>query len=132
MSIAQTITQYHGLFWRRPLAASCLTAALLSLMGMPLTIGFIGKFYLVAAGVQGAMWLLLWSLIIGSAVSVYYYVKIIYAMTLNDTSESYPYPRKTGADLPTIVALGVAVVVIGVYPTPLIEAVRALMGDFGL
>jgi NADH-quinone oxidoreductase subunit N len=129
---AQDIVHYHGLFWRRPAAASCLAVALLSLMGMPLTLGFVGKFYLLATGVQGAMWLLLWSLIIGSAISVYYYVRIIYAMTLSESNEPYPYPIKSGADLPTMVTLGVLVVFIGAYPSPLIEAVRTLMGDFGL
>jgi NADH-quinone oxidoreductase subunit N len=129
---AQHILHYQGLFWRRPIAATCLTVALLSLMGMPLTLGFIGKFYLLATGVQGAMWLLLWSLIIGSAISVYYYVKIIYAMTLSESNEPYPYPHKSGADLPTMVTLGVLVVVLGAYPSPLIAAVRTLMGDFGL
>ena len=129
---AQDLVHYHGLFWRRPIAASCLAVALLSLMGMPLTLGFVGKFYLLATGVQGAMWLLLWSLIIGSAISVYYYVKVIYAMTLSESTEPYPYPIKSGADLPTMVTLGVLVVVIGAYPSPLIDAVRTLMGDFGL
>jgi NADH-quinone oxidoreductase subunit N len=129
---AQTIEQYKGLFWRHPWAATCLTAALLSLMGMPLTIGFIGKLYLIAAGVQGAMWMLLWTLIIGSAISVYYYVKVIYAMTLNETAERYPHPKQTGADLPIVITLGIAVVVIGIYPAPLIEIVRTLMGGFGL
>ncbi len=129
---AQTIEQYKGLFWRHPWAATCLTVALLSLMGMPLTIGFIGKLYLIAAGVQGTMWLLLWTLIIGSAISVYYYVKIIYAMTLNETTERYPHPQHTGADMPIVITLGIAVVVIGIYPAPLIEIVRTLVGGFGL
>ena len=128
---AQTNTQYLGLFWRRPVAATCLAIALLSLMGMPLTVGFVAKFYLVAAGIQGEMWILLWALIIGSAISVYYYVKVIYDMTVNDAPEDYPHPANGAADLPTIIALAVGVLVVGVYPTPLIEMVQILIGDFG-
>ncbi|MGI9324115.1 MAG: NADH-quinone oxidoreductase subunit N [Pseudomonadales bacterium] len=129
---AQTTGQYRGLFWRRPIAAACLTAALLSLMGMPLTAGFIAKFYIVATGVQGAMWVLVWALIIGSSISVYYYVKVIYAMTSTETAAPYPSPQTSGASLPTVLALSVGVVAVGFYPTPLINVIRSLVGDFGL
>ena len=126
------MSQYQGLFWRRPLLAVCLTAALLSLIGMPLTAGFIGKFYLLAAGAQGALWLLLWVLIIGSAVSIYYYLKVIYAMTLQSVDDSPAYPQHAGMELPVLVALAITVIAVGVYPTPLIHIARVLMGGFGL
>ena len=77
-----SIDEYAGLFWRRPVLAAVLTAALLSLAGIPLTAGFIAKFYLFAAGVEGALWGLLWALILGSALSIYYYLKIVFAMTV--------------------------------------------------
>ncbi len=129
---AQTGAQYRGLLWRRPVAAICLMVAMLSLMGMPLTVGFIGKFYLIAAGVQGALWVLLWALIIGSAISVYYYVKVIYLMTLNEAPEAYPHPPQAGLGLPVVVILIVAVIAIGVYPAPLLEVIDGLIGDFGM
>ncbi len=127
---AQTSDQYRGLFWRRPLAAVCLAVALLSLMGLPLTLGFIGKFYLFAAGLQGAMWILLWGLIIGSAISIYYYMRVIYVMSLPEPEEVYPHPNISLPDLTLVILLGVAVVVIGVYPTPLIDVVRRLLEGF--
>ncbi len=129
---AQTGPQYRGLLWRHPLPAICLIVAMLSLMGMPLTVGFIGKFYLIAAGVQGALWVLLWALIIGSAISVYYYVRVIYLLTLTDALEAYPHPARMGLGLPVVVALSAAVIVIGVYPTPLLEVIDSLIGDFGM
>ncbi len=49
-----TIDDYRGLAWRRPYLAGVLTAALLSLAGIPLTAGFIGKFYVLFAGVGRA------------------------------------------------------------------------------
>jgi NADH-quinone oxidoreductase subunit N len=129
---AQTSAQYHGLFWHRPIAATCLTISLLSLMGMPLTAGFIAKFYVVAAGVQGDMWPLLWALIVGSAVSVYYYVKVIYLMTLTESPEHYEFPTNTAVGGTTVAVLGVAILLMGIYPTPLIEMIHLLIGDFGL
>ena len=128
---AQTTEHYEGLFWHRPVLATCLAAAMLSLLGMPLTIGFVGKLYLLAAGIQGALWVLIWGLIVGSAISVFYYVKVIYAMTVKVQATRYPFPSSSNIDAPSVVVLAVAVVVTGVYPSPLIAAVRYLIGDMG-
>lgn len=77
-----TIDQINGLFWRNPLLALMFTLALLSLAGIPLTAGFIGKFYLITVGIQGGLWILLSALVVGSAISIYYYLRIIFAMTM--------------------------------------------------
>ena len=55
-----------GLFWRQPLLAGLMLVALLSLAGIPLTAGFIAKFYIVSAAVSGGNWVLLGALVIGS------------------------------------------------------------------
>ena len=52
------LESYRGLFWRRPMIASVFTVMLLSLAGIPLTAGFVGKFYIVAAGASVSLWLL--------------------------------------------------------------------------
>ena len=52
-SDAEDMDSYTALFWRQPVLASIFTATLLSLAGIPLTSGFIGKFYILAAGLQG-------------------------------------------------------------------------------
>jgi len=51
---ADDVEDYRGLFWRRPLLAGVFTAALLSLAGIPATMGFIGKFYVLTAGASAA------------------------------------------------------------------------------
>ena len=94
--------------------------------------GFIAKFYLFAAGVQGALWILLWALVIGSAIGIYYYLRIVFTMTRSESSDA----PATASDVPmeTVVTagvLGVAVILFGVYPTPLIDLVRSLIGTFG-
>lgn len=70
----------RGLFWQRPTLAILFTVALLSLAGIPMTAGFIGKFYIVASGVNAQLWVLLGVLVIGSAISVYYYLRIVFTM----------------------------------------------------
>ena len=113
------IAEYSGLFWRRPVLAAVLTAALLSLAGIPLTAGFIAKFYLFAAGVEGALWSLIWAMIVGSALSIYYYLKIVFAMTVRGAE--VPAVPASAAGVATAAALGLVVLALGTYPAPLID-----------
>ena len=114
-----SIDGYAGLFWQRPVLAAVLTAALLSLAGIPLTAGFIAKFYLFAAGVEGALWGLVWALIVGSALSIYYYLKIVFAMTVRGTDA--PAVPASAAGVATAAVLGLVVLAVGIYPAPLID-----------
>ena len=82
------IEDLQGLFWRAPGLALLLTVALLSLAGIPLTAGFIGKFYLFVAGVDSALWGLLAMLVIGSAIGIYYYLRVIYVMSCPPAGEN--------------------------------------------
>ena len=125
----ELVDDYTGLFWRRPVLASMFTVALLSLAGIPLTAGFIAKFYLFAAGVEGALWTLIWAMIIGSAISIYYYLKVVFAMTARDGEVQHRSASWVGTA--TTVALGVLVVAIGTWPTPLIDLVRMLVAGLG-
>ncbi|MDE0054392.1 MAG: NADH-quinone oxidoreductase subunit N [Gammaproteobacteria bacterium] len=126
----EDLADYEGLFWRRPLLAAVLAAAALSLAGIPLTVGFIAKFYLFAAGVEGSLWLLVWALVIGSAIGVYYYLRIVFGMTRQMEAGDEASPSWWGPA--TVAVIGVAIVIMGVYPTPLIDAAReAAIRAFG-
>ena len=125
----ELVDEYTGLFWRRPVLASMFTVALLSLAGIPLTAGFIAKFYLFAAGVEGALWSLIWAMIVGSAISIYYYLKIVFAMTAVDDSTQHRSASWVGTA--TTVALALLVIAIGTWPTPLIDMVRMLVTGVG-
>ena len=137
---ADDLTAYEGLFWRRPLLAAVLTAAALSLAGIPLTVGFIAKFYVFAAGAEGTLWLLVWALVIGSAIGIYYYLRIVFTMIRKpgespiETIED-PTPPAGGPDttIPRLTAtvtalLGLAILAFGIYPTPIINFVTGLSG----
>ncbi len=122
----QMLERYRGLFWRRPWLAAVFTLMLLSLAGIPLTIGFMAKFYVVAASIQGALWVLLSTVIIGSAIGLFYYLRVVVTMYLGPEE---PAPIRAGA--PVSVAGGVVltlatafVIWLGVYPAPLIELIR--------
>jgi NADH-quinone oxidoreductase subunit N len=79
-SDADDLDDYTGLSWRKPWMTLILTIAVLSLLGIPLTAGFIAKFSVVAAGMASMHLLLVVALLINTAVSAYYYLRIIMAM----------------------------------------------------
>ena len=128
---AEMLEDYRGLFWTRPWTATMFTAMLLSLAGIPLTAGFIGKFYLVAAGVNEQLWLLVIVLAINSAIGLYYYIKII-AMMLERHDE-----RKSTADElhpsifivsgVTMAILTILLIWIGVHPNGMMVLIQQLL-----
>ena len=122
------IADLSGLFWRHPLLAVMMLVALLSLAGIPLTVGFIGKFYLFSAAVSGYHWSLLASLIIGSGLGIYYYLRVIYAMTLND-GQHQPLPTAARGLTVQILccALIASILWLGVIPAPLMEYIRSIL-----
>ena len=119
--------EYRGLFWRRPYLTAVLTVMMLSLAGIPLTAGFIGKFYVVAAGVQAQLWWLLGALVLGSAIGVFYYLRVMVTLFLVE-----PNLRRHDADMHWaqhaggMMLLFVALLAffLGVYPQPLLELVQ--------
>ena len=119
--------EYRGLFWRRPYLTAVLTVMMLSLAGIPLTAGFIGKFYVVAAGVQAQLWWLLGALVLGSAIGVFYYLRVMVTLFLVQ-----PNLRRHDADMHWaqhaggMMLLFVALLAffLGVYPQPLLELVQ--------
>jgi NADH-quinone oxidoreductase subunit N len=132
---AAPIEAYRGLFWKRPLLAAAFTTTLLSLAGIPLTAGFLGKFYVIAAGASQSRWILLFTLVASSTLGLFYYLRIVVAMysTSRDADFEAEGPPALPVSLPVTVALATLtglIVMLGVYPEPLwrviLEATRAL------
>jgi NADH-quinone oxidoreductase subunit N len=125
---ADTLWDYRGLFWRRPNLAAILTVALLSLAGIPLTAGFIGKFYVIAAGVGHNLWLLMGAVVFGSAVGLFYYLRAMAQLYLRAPwvrkySAPTDWAQNTGGLM--LLALALLMLLLGVYPTPFIAVVQA-------
>jgi NADH-quinone oxidoreductase subunit N len=124
---AETLEDYRGLFWKQPIVAGVFTAMLLSLAGIPMTAGFIGKFYLVAAGVDGGVWGLLASLVINSALGLFYYLRIVASMYASDEAKApsiVPAPVALAGGI-MLGVLALALVWLGVFPSSLIGLIRS-------
>jgi NADH-quinone oxidoreductase subunit N len=127
---ADTIEDYRGLFWSRPWLAAAFAAMLLSLAGIPLTLGFIGKFYAVAAGVNASLWIPVAALVAGSVISLYYYLRIIVAMLSTQASRTAaPDQRLPWSSGAVVALLTVALLGLGAYPAPLVAVIRASAVD---
>ena len=113
----QNISAFAGLFWSRPLEASALTVAMLSLAGIPLTAGFMAKFFVITVGIQSGLWGLLAVLVIASAIAIYYYLRIIFAMTQSaqTSGNSANWQEKLAA-----IVLMASILALGSWPQPFI------------
>lgn len=121
---ASALHHYRGLFWRRPYLAAVLTVSLLSLAGIPFTAGFIGKFYIVALAVEAGRWWLLGGIILGSAIGLYYYLKVMVTLYLVEPGmrrrdASNDWALQAGGVV--LLGLAVLVLVLGLYPTPVVN-----------
>ncbi len=130
---ADLMLDYRGLGARRPWLAAIFTVALLSLAGMPLTMGFIGKFLIVTAGGGAALWALVVILVLSSTIGLYYYTRLIVAMYVGRPEELEPagaVPAERlaaaggAASIAVMGVLTVVLVVFGVYPSPLMRLVE--------
>ena len=120
-----SIKEYRGLFWRKPLLAATFIAMLLSLAGIPLTVGFIGKFYIFLSGVESELWVLLGVLVLGSGIGLYYYLRIIYRMFM---PEKHSLPYRVGgvesvSSYAVLAILLFLLLLFGVYPAPIMSIV---------
>lgn len=122
---ADDIAFYRGLFWRRPWSAAVFTLMLLSLAGIPLTAGFIGKFYLFTSAADGRLWGLLSATIVGSGLGLYYYLRIIVVMSMNVEAEAIK-PAQDWISTATLAVLAVLLVWLGIYPSFLINVIQAV------
>ncbi|HEX9022144.1 MAG TPA: NADH-quinone oxidoreductase subunit N [Nitrospirota bacterium] len=123
---AESMREYEGLAWRRPWLAGVFTAMLFSLAGIPLTAGFVGKFYVVAAGAGSALWLAVIVLAINSVIGLFYYLRIVAALYTRSNEEAAPAGISC-LDSAVLAGLTILLLAFGTYPGPLIDIIKNAM-----
>ena len=119
----ENITDFNGLGKTNPLLAIALTILLAALAGVPLTAGFIGKFFVFSLAVEAKLWIGVIIAFISAAAGFYYYLNVVRAMWWNNPGD------RAAITLPTIskacIALfTVAALIFGVYPQPLLALLK--------
>jgi len=126
---AANLEDYSGLFWRRPVLASVFTVALLSLAGIPATMGFVGKFYVLASGAEASAWALNIVLVLASVIGLFYYLRIVVTLfSAVPEGQRLPMQRLAWGSAFCLGGLAVLLVWFGVYPAPLLGLIRATVG----
>jgi NADH-quinone oxidoreductase subunit N len=149
---ADQIEDYRGLARRKPWRAACFTLSLISLAGLPLTAGFMGKFMIFIAGEGALLWVLAVLLAVNSTISLVYYLRVISTMYATpqvgreaapgkttaasgdmapDTSDASPSIKATAgrAAVPFLAAVvlaltTLAILALGVYPSWLLRVIE--------
>jgi NADH-quinone oxidoreductase subunit N len=152
--LGDDIASLNGIGATRPLLAWPMTIAMLALAGFPATAGFIGKFYLIDAAVAGDYTWLAVFIVVGSMISLAYYLKVIAAIWMTPAEEgAEPVPAPLpGSDQPILaggsdeatslraqgeviavaVVFGALTLILGVVPSPLFDVVRDAGAALGL
>jgi NADH-quinone oxidoreductase subunit N len=97
------------------------TLSLLSLAGIPVTAGFIAKFYVILEGMKAGLMVLIISMIINSVIGLYYYLKII--TTLFSTASETNLPELSFFGNITLAIIAVSILLLGIYPGWLIDII---------
>ena len=110
------IADYAGVGYRQPLLGAAMTIFMLSLAGIPPTAGFFGKFYIFSAALQAGQYVLAVVGILGSVISVYYYLRVIYTMYMVEPARDLGKPdRAPWATAAAAIAVA-GVLLLGLFP----------------
>lgn len=128
---AEELHFYEGLMWRRPVVGTILAISLLSLAGIPLTAGFLAKFFVLSAGVREAVWLPLIVLVFTSVIGLFYYLRVINTLFSAPTSkEAIPKPVHPFFHFSTYITLIIMAGLLcwlGVLPGLMLQGIKAFL-----
>ena len=111
------ISDYAGIGLRKPLLAMFMTIMLLSLAGFPPTAGFVGKFYIFKSAVQaGHIWLVIVGAI-NTAISAFYYLRVVVTMYMREPEEELSFASYPGTLIVGLVLAAIGVLLIGILPS---------------
>ncbi len=120
-----SIDDFAGLSQRRPMMAAMMTIFLLSLIGVPLTGGFFGKFYIFKAALDSN---LVWLTVLGllnSAVAAYYYLRVLVVMYMKEPNAADEAIPAAGPALTiAIVGSAIATLALGIFPSFVLDFAR--------
>lgn len=113
------LDDFAGLASARPIAAACFSFFLLSLLGLPITAGFLGKFYIFDAALHARLIWLAILLALNSIIGSYYYLRVIVAMYMREPEREFPAGR-IPFGVATVLSLAAAgTLYLGLFPSRL-------------
>jgi NADH-quinone oxidoreductase subunit N len=118
---SEDLSSFNGLGKKNPMLAFCMTVAMLSLAGIPITSGFFAKYFVFAALIgTGYKWLLILA-VLTSAIGVYYYLKVIIAMYFKSAENADEQITVEKSQTTVIVLSTIVTLIIGIIPNVVID-----------
>ena len=114
------LRDYAGLWHARPALAGLMTVCLLSLGGLPPTVGFIGKWYIFSAAVGAGYYGLALIGVLTSVISVFFYLRVVVMMYMSDRPATAVCPPVSTVGMVALVASIVVILALGILPTPVL------------
>src|ERR1043165_3058764 len=118
------IEDYNGIGFQSPVLAFALSLFMLSLLGMPLTAGFIGKILVFGAAIDQKYYPLVVIGVLNSAVSAYYYLRLIVVMFFGERTMAWSAPRVPRSVAVALVITVLGVLYLGIFPGRVINALQ--------
>jgi len=122
-----SLYNYSGLARRRPVLSAVMTSFLLSLAGIPPMAGFLGKFFLFRAAVDGKFYFLAIFALINSVIGACYYLRVVVHMYMKESPAFGPGPSLTGAERLSLSISLLMTLYLGLLPVRLLELTRSLL-----
>jgi NADH-quinone oxidoreductase subunit N len=119
------VEDYNGIGFRAPLLAFTLSLFLLSLLGMPLTAGFMGKIMVFRVALNQGYYGLVVIGVLNSAVSVFYYLRLIVVMFFRERTTEWRAPVIPASIAAVILVTVLGVFYLGIFPGKVLDAFRA-------
>ena len=117
------IRHFNGLGRRSPFLAAGMAVSMASLAGVPLTVGFLGKFLVFKTAVASGQWLLIGIGLVTVAAGFYYYLRVVTAMYWEEPTDSTPIELTPLARI-SVTALAALILILGVYPRPVVGQLK--------
>jgi NADH-quinone oxidoreductase subunit N len=116
------LRNFAGLWQTHPAPAALMTVCLLSLGGLPPTVGFIGKWYIFSAAVSAGYYGLAIIGVLTSVVSVFFYLRVVVMMYMTDRDSAVAVPERiSGVGMVALVAAVLAIIYLGILPTQVLD-----------
>ena len=126
--VGEDLEDYEGLAKQHPLAAALMLVFMFSLTGIPPTAGFVAKFSVFMAVIRSGYTALALIAVVFSVVSAFFYLRVVILMYMKDAKKGLPLTTSIPLNL-VLAATAAAVIVLGVYPAPLLDfATAAIAG----
>ncbi|PYS72035.1 MAG: NADH-quinone oxidoreductase subunit N [Acidobacteria bacterium] len=119
-----SIEDYNGIGFKSPVLAFSLSLFMLSLLGMPLTAGFMGKILVFGAAVNQGYYVLVIIGVLNSAISAYYYLRLIVVMFFKERTTAWNAPKIPAGLAVALILTVVGVLYLGIFPGRIINALQ--------